>query len=66
MNIDPELLDMIAKYVGVNAVATLLLAVLSYFGSGWMLEGLAWVDRRLDPARRWRKGSPVLEKTPDK
>ena len=40
-----DVLDMIAKVVAVNVVATLILAVLSYFGSALMLEGLASLDR---------------------
>lgn len=51
MNMDPEVLDMIAKVVGVNVVATLLLAVLSVVFSAVMLNGLAWLDRWLDPSR---------------
>jgi len=39
---------MIAKVVAVNAVATLLLAVMSYALSALMLNGLASLDRRLN------------------
>ena len=64
MNIDPDVVDMIAKIVGVNAVAALLLAVLSYAGSALLLRGLEAVDRRLDPSYRKWSGHPTLPKSP--
>ena len=51
MNIDSEVVDMIAKVVAVNAVAVLVLAVMSYVLSAVMLNGLAsllsgcWIPR---------------------
>jgi hypothetical protein len=56
MNIDPGIVDMIAKIVAVNAAVTLLLLVMSYVGSALMLEGLAALDRRLNPSFRLGRG----------
>jgi hypothetical protein len=64
MNMDPEVLDMIAKVLGVNIVATLLLAVLSVAYSALMLNGLASLDRWLDPSRTERTG-PAVPTEPD-
>ena len=50
MNLDPEVVDMIAKVVAVNAAATLLLAVMSYVLSALMLNGLASLEQWLDPS----------------
>ena len=50
MNIDSEVVDMIAKVVAVNAAATLLLAVMSYVLAALMLNGLASLERSLDPS----------------
>jgi len=50
MNIASEVVDMIAKVVAVNAAATLLLAVMSYVLSALMLNGLASLERWLDPS----------------
>jgi len=55
MNADPEVVDMIVKFLAVNAVALSLLAVLSYVVSALMLEGLARLDRWLDPSRRSKR-----------
>ena len=52
MNVDPEVVDMIGKFLAVNVVVTLLLAVLSYALSALMLNSLAAVDRWLNPSRR--------------
>lgn len=51
MNVDPNVVDMIGKILAVNAVAVLLLAVLSYTLSGLMLNGLAKLDRWLDASQ---------------
>jgi hypothetical protein len=51
MTIDPDVVDMIGKFVAVNAVATLLLAVLSYTLSAVLLSGLARLDRWLDTSQ---------------
>ena len=50
MNINPEVVDMIGKILAVNAVATLLLARLSYAWSALSLNALAALDRWLDPS----------------
>ena len=50
---------MIAKIMAVNAVAILLLAAMSYAVSALMLEGLAALDKWLDPSRK--RGSGPLE-----
>ena len=63
MNIDPNVVDMAAKFVAVNAVATLVLAVLSYAFSAVMLDGLDALDRWLSPSRAMGKGSPRLKNT---
>ena len=55
MNADPEVMDMIMKFLAVNAGAMLLLAGLSYVISALMLEGLAALDRWLDPSRRSKR-----------
>ena len=55
MNADPEVVDMIVKFLAVNAGAMLLLAGLSYVVSALMLEGLAALDRWLDPSRRSKR-----------
>lgn len=43
---------MIAKVVAVNAVAVLLLAVMSYALSALLLRGVASFDAWLDPSRK--------------
>lgn len=55
MNIDPEVVDMFGKVAGVNVVAALLLAVMSYGLSALMLNGLTALDRWLDPSRNEAK-----------
>ncbi len=52
MNIDPDIADMIGKFVAVNAVATLVLAVGSYALAAASLNLLAALDRWMDPSRR--------------
>jgi hypothetical protein len=64
MDIDPNIVDMVAKLVAVNAVAVLVLAVMSYALSALMLDGLEALDRRLDPSRALAKGSPRLKNPP--
>lgn len=56
MPIDPNILDLIAKVVAVNIVATLVLALLSYACSKLMLEGLASLEQRLDSTLRPASG----------
>lgn len=50
MNIDPEIVDMIAKVAVMNAAATLLMVVMAYAGSALALNGLAALDKWLDPS----------------
>jgi len=50
MKVEPEIVDMIAKVAAVNAVAVLLLAVMSYVLSALMLNGLATLEKWLDPS----------------
>lgn len=68
MHLDSELLDMIAKVVAVNAVAALLLWVLSYATSALMLEGLAslekWLDSTLKPGQASESGLPSRDDSP--
>jgi len=56
MPIDPNVVDLIAKFAAVNAVVILLLAVLSYACSKLMLEGLAALEQRLDSTLRPASG----------
>ena len=49
---DPDVVKMIGKIAAVNAVATLLLALLSCAWSAVMLNALALLDRWLDPSRK--------------
>lgn len=62
---DPDVLDMIAKFVGVNVVTTLVLAVLSYVLATVMLDRLAAFDRWLDPSRMTRNGHSPLKNAPN-
>jgi hypothetical protein len=55
MNLDPDLLKAAGDILAVNAVATLVLAVMSYLLSKWALDGLEWLDRWLDPSRKHGK-----------
>lgn len=56
MNLDPDLLKAAGDILAVNAVATLVLAVMSYLLSRWSLDGLEWLDRWLDPSRKHASG----------
>ena len=58
---NPGVVDMIAKFVAVNAVATLVLAVMSYALSALILNGLEALDRWLDPSSRMRNAHPHLK-----
>src|SRR5688572_16005823 len=51
MNIDSDVANMLGQVLAVNAGAVLLLAALSYGASVLMLEGVAALDRWLDPSR---------------
>lgn len=52
MNIDSGIVDMVGKFVAVNAVATLVLAVGSYALAAASLNLLEALDRWLSPSRR--------------
>lgn len=52
MNIDPDIIDMVGKFVAVNAVATLVMAVMSYGLAAMSLNLLESLDRWLDPSNR--------------
>ncbi len=65
MSIDPEVFDMIGQILVVNAVATLLLVVMSYAISALMLDGLAVVDKWLDPSRKLAPGGRGSTKAPN-
>lgn len=52
MNIDPDIAKLVTSSLAVNSAALLVLAVLSYFGSALALNGLAWLDRKLNPSHR--------------
>ena len=54
---DPEMVSAAANILAVNAVATLLLAVMSYLLAKFALDGLESIDRRLDPSHHARKGN---------
>jgi hypothetical protein len=57
MNVDSEVVDMMAKIVAVNAAAVLLLAVMSYVLSALMLNGLTSLEKWLDPSLKPGSGS---------
>jgi hypothetical protein len=61
---DPEVINMIAKIVAVNVVATLVLAVLSYALGAFLLDRLTDLDRWLDPSRIRGNGHPQLKHAP--
>ncbi len=66
MNIsDPDVFGLVAKILMVNAAATLLLAGLSYATSALMLNGLAFLDKRLDPSRKPGRVGLSSSKLPD-
>jgi hypothetical protein len=52
MNLDREVVDMIATGVAVNAVAVLVVAVMSYVLAHLILSGLAALDAWMDPLRK--------------
>ena len=52
MNIDPDIVDMVGKFVAVNVVATLVLAVGSYALAVASFNLLAALDRWMNPSRR--------------
>lgn len=63
---DPDVIDMIAKFVAVNVVATLVLAVLSYVLATVMLDRLEFLDRWLDPSRMTGNGHPRIKHAPSR
>ncbi len=64
MNIESDVIDLAAKFAAVNAVAALLLAVMSFVLSAFMLNRLAAFDRWLDPSRPMGDISPRLDDAP--
>ncbi len=64
MNMNPEVIDMIAKFVAVNVVATLLLALMSFTLSAFMLNRLAAFDRWLGPTQTMVDDDPRVEGAP--
>jgi len=65
MTIDHDVVDMVAKFVAVNAVATLVLAVMSYALSALLLDGLEAVDRWLDPSKAMEKQNSLIRNIPN-
>ena len=56
---------MIAKVVAVNAAAILLLAALSYVLAAVMLNGLASLERSLDPSLKPQREHQAIEDLKD-
>jgi hypothetical protein len=52
VNIDPGIVEMVGKFVAVNVVATLVLAVGSYALAAASFNLLEALDRWLSPSRR--------------
>lgn len=61
---NPEIVDMIAQLAAVNAVLMIVLAVLSYATSAFMLELLTWIDRWMDPSRKHRDDAAAITAPP--
>jgi hypothetical protein len=63
VNIDPDIADMVAKFLAVNAAATLLLAVLAYIGSALILNWLQSLDKWLDASQKKGNANLGLKET---
>ena len=61
---DPNIADMVAKCLAVNAAATLLLVVLAYVGSALILNWLQSLDRWLDVSQRKENANPGSREVP--